>query len=589
MATTAAATIQATADSSDSKTKIETLIKELNDPKEINVVVEFPHSVKIEEDDFKRIIEAVKKVSPYKAILFRSHPFNQKQQEAILSTLALYCPKESVLALELNRFDLTPEMIQLVKNISALERLRISGLNKIDNVDSLKLEELSQNNTLKFLEIYHCDSSEALDKIDFPKGLTQSTNLPQTPIFMNIKVILAFITANRLDTLALHDYNIQSSDIEAFRIALEKNTRLLTLGLQKTVNATGFKELLKRNLDIKFPSDKIRTEVKRGRKHLFYSKSLQDKFMDAFKHLSGKPLSEALHQLGFDPNGHCDDEVNPFINSFIAHEEHDEATKLIETFADQLDPNQRDRDEKTALIIAAKAYSADQEFLALLKCLKDKIDFNAQDDEGCTALHYLCAYGKTELIKELFRVASGKIDIHKVDSKGRTPLDIAKTITDNEVKSILESIAILPFRDSNAKRDFLWPQMKITPLNEDGTAKPSSNCGEGPVAQLYWLEHFNTMINDGKSPVYTDAANKDIWTSEYKRVKSMFSGSSIIYVSYLNRKQLIQSNLIEFGGGHQTNPTITVAFDKLRSAEDGQNTGMATTSAKPGVNLILTK
>lgn len=61
-------------------------------------------------------------------------------------------------------------------------------------------------------------------------------------------------------------------------------------------------------------------------------------------------------------------------------------------------------------------------FDALLK--ENNIDVNKANGEGCTLLHLAAQKGGIDFVEALLRRAKGKIDTHKKDNKGCTPMDV---------------------------------------------------------------------------------------------------------------------------------------------------------------------
>lgn len=134
--------------------------------------------------------------------------------------------------------------------------------------------------------------------------------------------------------------------------------------------------------------------------------------------------------------------ANELFNNFIILiEEANLAKKTI-------DYDIQDREGKTPLILASKMARHDMACELLIQKSKGaKLDVNMMDNEGNTALHYACALGQLNTVRELLKSGGNSNLRNKAD---KTPLDMIK-LNKEGLESILKSVDVDPQRDEIAK------------------------------------------------------------------------------------------------------------------------------------------
>lgn len=231
---------------------------------------------------------------------------------------------------------------------------------------------------------------------------------------------------------------------------------------------------------------------------------------------------EELDAGHFNPNSFVGSPThpNPMLNALIACEDYHTVACLIQKYSDQIDPNQKDWEGKTALIIAAKMYNGANIVFLLLDCLKHKLNVNAQDHNGNSALHYACAYRKTNTITKLLRYGA---DSTLKNLKGQQPFEMSE-ITESELKEILLSIDIDPERDVKAlgnTLDWHFRLLRISTMLIYSDELEKLLNAKSTFSNLKTLEAFMEL----------DACNfnrKEQWLFEFGEVENRFPGKTIL-------------------------------------------------------------
>lgn len=372
-------------------------------------------------------------------------------------------------------------------NVRGLINLRLYN---IKNIPSALLKELMKL-PLRSLTLYHCsmfekdDGGRGLAKIiaecqslkslilvypGFDSAAYESvTGLPHLERILLEDLQLseeAFLTIMKSRTLRSLDISIEDPGFsaEVFVKAFQSNTQLESFQCRHNRFATPelqklLEEALQKNRSQNLSRHKVSFIDHEGRDCYSSENCHSDVSSQVWKALDAKSIDEmrvVLLNCGFQPTGFTEDhgefERNTFLNVLIANEVHsDKIIRLIDAMKDHINPNEYDFDWKNILIIAAKIYSADNVFKKILQVFGKTLDLNARDTNGCTALHYVCAYGKIDLVQELLKLKS---DVTICDFQGRTPFDYAQ-MSEKELREILSSAYIDADRDARATMNHL--------------------------------------------------------------------------------------------------------------------------------------
>lgn len=503
-------------------------------------LIEFLDSGKeISDADFKKIMHELANInSKFDRFYITKHKLTHDQQETLLAVLSKMKGMEHLV---LNGFNLTKTMIQQLSTSLSLKELRIYNISQCSPTNELQFSVLAQTPYLETLVLRYqsFEVSTICGNRNFAEQETSNINHHKSLITPH-DILFLINTDNRLLELECPDAGFKQEDVTTLEKALENNKSLEYICLANTlkINMHNISQYVVRNKQLRFPSDKIRTvENEKGQNVMFWSSTVMRKIQALLRDSSGEDLKQKLDSLGFDPNGYCyTGDENPILNSWIANELHIEATRIIEEYSDKLDTNHRDNDQKTALIIAAKAYSANNELLALLKT-KIK-DINAQDAMGCTALHYLCAYGKSEFVKALLERGA---DLKVKDKQGRTPLDYANALSEADLRAILSSMSLQPDRDANAVRDNLLAHLGISIIGF-----PPETVGF-LISNIKNLELLKSFIqSDEFLKLNSDSVDRKKLYELCAATRQSFSGKSIIETCMEQRKHL-EENLKSSG------------------------------------------
>jgi len=206
----------------------------------------------------------------------------------------------------------------------------------------------------------------------------------------------------------------------------------------------------------------------------------------------------------------------------------------------------------------------------ILELFGSVIDVNARDINGCSALHYLCAYGKLSLVKLLLR---HNADVSLEDNQRRTPLDYT-AMTQSEVEKILLSINISPERDANVTMSDLRSYLYNVYENYEADFSVLDDVF-GP------LSHYNysvlaTLSNFEKlKPCSSDEAEIKRFNEQQETIRKYFAGESVIQ-RCMFQKELVAKFLISFNV--QKSKETPISFAEL---EVVANTNEATPSMIP--------
>jgi len=429
------------------------------------------------------LIKAIKNGETTK-IDFYSIPEEERRNDNLMGTLISFLEEHNGFdTLNINGYDLIPEhrkrIAALILTKPNLRHLSLSSW----EMDEAFLKLIIQR-PLRSLGLYQCGPLASMSPIiagsntleDFSVSFSSFSDIDIANIKriktlkkfycscnqFSVKSLMELIRSNQLEDLRFDEMstNITADDIKAVQEILRENVRLtyLSVNYKNATNSGRIDFIHDKRPAAKRPKIKIYSIMDTS------CPEIQTAIDNAFAMQSGKQLRLSLLELGYNPNTYVDiyykrNEINPVLNCEIANEQHYIAIKIIEAFP-ELDPNMTDWEGKNALHIACKSYTADKVVLSLIQHHLHKLDLNARDNRGCTPLHYLCAYGKLELVKKLIQLGS-KVDIK--DRLGRTPLDYAK-FSKTEVEQLLDSIAICPFRDTKARwsgKEFVLPNSYV--------------------------------------------------------------------------------------------------------------------------------
>jgi len=358
----------------------------------------------------------------------------------------------------------------------------------------------------------------------------------------SVKGLMELIHLKQFEALILAAKDVTENDISDIQEAIKANNHLIYLNLHyKNPIDNQYTSFIHEKAAIVKPSKiKVYSIMDSS------SDALND-VKDAFSSIqSGARLRIVLLDLGYNPNTYDDNyykrnELNPVLNCHIANEQHEKAIKIIETFP-ELDPMMTDWEGKNALHIACKAYTADKVIFALIKHHFNKLDLDAQDNRGCTPLHYLCAYGKLELVKKFTQLGC-KLDIK--DKFGRTPEDYAKS-SKIEVEQLLNSIAVCPFRDTNAP--FSGHGFKLPPSFPHEHI-PYFPAVMGNVVCLSNVQASFDYINSANfRETYADEKSQE--SKLLQQLMTTLSGKSVIEECMENKAALISYLSIFAHGSH---------------------------------------
>lgn len=166
-----------------------------------------------------------------------------------------------------------------------------------------------------------------------------------------------------------------------------------------------------------------------------------------------------------------DDFSNTPLHLVIANEMASDSIFMIETAQQKkfsLPLNTKDGNGRTPLSLACCV--RDEETVEkILSCKQEGVDLNIADKNGWTALHYACILGLAKSTKALI-AAGASCSIR--DNDKRTPLDYLNHLSEKHplttkktVQSVLQSVAINPERDVNARfNDFVNDKTCDLPL-----------------------------------------------------------------------------------------------------------------------------
>ncbi len=342
---------------------------------------------------------------------------------------------------------------------------------------------------------------------------------------LSIKSLVEFISLNQLEKLEFNEVCTQD-DLKLVEEALRSNTGLEYLSVELN-NESYF--IHDRRPTAKKPKMKIISIMEEPGPEM-------DKEIDnAFALHSGSEIRNRLLELGYNPNTYVGlyykrNEINPVLNLEIANEQHARAIKIIEAFP-ELDPTLTDWEGKNALHIACKTYTANKVVLALIQHHIHKLDLNARDNRGCTPLHYLCAYGKVELVQQLIKLGA-RLDVK--DKLGRTPLDYSK-LPKEEVEKILDSIAICPFRDTKAPWSGTQFVLPTSYIDSQIPYCPGSN------SHVFCFKNVQASLEYVSSEVFKESYQnqKMIEQKRLKEVVATLSGKSVIDECLENQKEML--------------------------------------------------
>lgn len=364
------------------------------------------------------------------------------------------------------------------KNISSatierLFRLPLTSLTiMITNPDLLPvalseriIELIAQNKSINVLELFSVNLTDAaVQKMaSYPHSLKKIV-LNSTKI--SSKSIESLISKSNLEEISIDeesDYGAQPPNIpNDISNAILQSKTLASVELPFSFyNHAGISATLAKNRLANYSRNKV-AYIPHGDIPLLNFNCLHpDLSKDIFTAIDQKISSECLALMksaGFTLTA-CRNagpyQRNPYLSDLVANEVYAPfVVKLLlgDSLSQLIDPREFDYEGKDLLILTAKVFSANEVFLAALRTYKDRINFEARDADGRTALHYLCAFGKCDLLKDLFSVV--KVNPNIKDFQGRTALDYCD-FTQTEVEEILSSIDITPSRDANVYQNDL--------------------------------------------------------------------------------------------------------------------------------------
>lgn len=536
-------------------------------------------SAEREDQEISEIAKAIEESKVCCEIVCTKHKLSKKQQQILLNAIL---NKKSVARLQLNGFALTEDNFVKISKLSQLYRLYLSGLKACDSFTdkhlqlfsdmpsliqlSLRFEEIVEGRFGLSVLFFQCPVSELGEHFQISiKGLN-SILLGKSPI----------------RELHMPDCRLKQSDVAILEQGLKANQHIEfislpdSIALSRNQQDTNFTclEYFARNYEKRRPSDKIRYEVNgKGQRMMQMSRSLTGKMFDLLETLRGTALHEALRQINFDPNGlmhDCPD--NPLINSLIANEDYQAAVTLILEFP-ELFPNVRDHEGKPALITAAKVFAGDEVIRALLDTFGNKLDLDAQDEDGCTALHFLCAYGKMDLARRLVAMGA-RTDLK--DRLGRLPKDCT-SLTIDELTGFLNSIHVHAGRDENTSLNgfgFLINQLyqdfkDFVKSNFELEAEDISNLALGTLGNL------NLFIQYVKSKEFLtkhSSQEQETLLEKCLKIKPRLVGRSILQACLIEREQVrsfLESLQVK---GLQSSQGLEIFNKTTQKASSSQNT-----------------
>ncbi len=213
---------------------------------------------------------------------------------------------------------------------------------------------------------------------------------------------------------------------------------------------------------------------------------------------------------------------NTFLNRMIAGEGDNTAKtlQLLSVFKDMINVREYDWEWKTLLIVSAKVYSADVIFLKILELFGSYVDVDARDKDGRTALHYLCAYGKKDLIEKLLKYNP---DIDAQDFQGKTPLDYSE-MSQLEVEQILDSINIAPTRDAYARMNHVFSHLgHLGQVSSGFSGTYPKGTEANPTDPLTTLANFDKLV-----PPSSDDEHVKQFHRQRDAIRKLFAGQSVI-------------------------------------------------------------
>lgn len=496
----------------------------------------------------QRIATALEQNNQYFRIDLEEHYFKTKSQYKKI--LSIIFKKVNLRYLYLYTAEILPDELTMLSQ-SQIAELYLGGDSRNPSKDDFVVQELSKMKKLTHLLFRGEVTDLGAKALSENKSLIY-LSLPYSTITM--KGLITLIKTNQFEDLYVESEAIRNeTNLKEFEEAMNQNTSLERFSQNPKCNSIQL--CLHRNIMAKQSADKI-TVVTNYKNQKIMTRDrgyeLSEKIRNAFQEKSGSELRQVLDQLGYIPNSYLEfHEENPELNCKIACEMVKEAAQIIEAYYDAIDPNLIDYEGKTALIISAKVYSADKVLKTILKYLRNKIeDINAKDNSGCTALHYVCAYGKTDLALLLLEHGA---DINAEDKQRRTPLDYAN-MNNIEVTTILRSIHIDSVRDVNA------------PCDDLGMAVCRIECLDNTLVTLENMQKINTYIlseqyiTDAKNSYYAESVRKH-WIEKYENLKNSLAGKSMISV-IMESKPKLREILLEKGGVSYVDPQYQ-AYTKM--------------------------
>lgn len=405
------------------------------------------------------------------------------------------------------------------------------------------------------------------------------------------------LVANRLRHLELFVHDDYRNTLEEITKLLLDNENLLFFICNGTIDER-LRQRLTQNRQ-KLPSDRANHLIIDGRPiyHVQYNHPTITAQVDRI--VEGKSVSEIteiMNTIGFSANwfymDHDHTERNTYLNILIANELHtDRICNILANLSPLINPNEYDHEWKNLLIIAAKVYSADKVFMKVLEVFGNRLDFEARDKDGCTALHYLCAYGKLALAEALLKLKPSLLNVR--DFQGRTPLDYAN-MPEGDVCTILNSIDINPFRD--AAIPFNQLISVLSDLNPKFNCATQSKDGRNSWELQSTLKDFE-QLQPFINPHMTAEGNELIriqFASMQEELRKHFSGKSIVDTCMQNRPALVKF-LASLGGisfirgslvsnDANTAPLITPHFNHLSSAGNTGEELVVANVANVGIN-----
>ena len=490
----------------------------------------------------KQIIEqiaSILKTDPsIKSLKLSSSSIKSPADQAVILDAACYAANLKHVELYNIDFDNIPNTI--MERLYKLPLTSITIFNEdlcpSDQVLVNIIEQIAQNKSISVLELHGL----SLTNIVVQKMIPVTYQLKRM-VLENTKVssksIALLISKSSLEEIYVNESGSepQTADIpNEISTAILQSKTLMYFQLPFVLGnpfALDDNHIIKKSLDEKRTTQYDRNKIayiQHGDLALFNNMHMHPDLAVIFNAVNKKDSSEMLalmQSTGFSLTACRSSSYyvrNPYLHELVANELYQKfLVQLIHGASNAINPHEFDYEGKDLLILAAKTYSADEVFLTVLKTYKNMLNIQARDDKGCTAIHYLCAYGKFDLLKELFSLMKNNIELRNF--QGKTPLDYCN-LSQKEAEEILESIDINPKRDANVCQNNLLGALKY--FDKKFEVRMQNGLWGFANESVATLESFNQLRE--RVLALTNSEERKETSQYFEVLATHFAGKSVI-------------------------------------------------------------